>query len=79
MHIEEESFFRSVMFLYEGAKTCVEVDSALSDVFGVKLRTHQVFVLSPFLAVVVDVVAELAGESVLTELLCADDLVLMSD
>ena len=41
---------------------------------------QQAFELSPFLfAVVIDVVTELARESVLGKLLYADDLVLISD
>ena len=55
------------------------MDSELSVEFVVKVRMHQVSVLSPFLfAVVVDVVTELASEDLLSELLYADDLVLMS-
>ena len=41
---------------------------------------HQVCVLSPFLfALVVDVVTEFAREGAISELLYADDLVLMSE
>ena len=41
---------------------------------------YQGSVLSPFLfAVVVDVVTELTREGMLSELLCADDLVLKSE
>ena len=59
-----EVLIRSVMSLYEGAKTGVRVDS----------------VLSPFLfAVVIDVVAKFAMEGALSELVYADDLVLMSE
>ena len=54
---------RSLMNLYDGAKTRVKVDSELSEEFEVKVRMHQGFVLSPFpLAVVVDVVIEYARE-----------------
>ena len=64
----------------EGAKTSVRVDSELSHEFEVIVGMHQGSVLSPFLfAVVVDVVTEFAGEVVLSELLYADDLVLMSE
>ena len=50
---------RSVMSLYEQAKTRVRVYSELSEEFEVKLLMHQGSVLSPFLfAVVVDVVFE---------------------
>ena len=41
---------------------------------------HQGFVLSPFLfAVAVDVVTKFARQGALCELLCADDIVLMSE
>ena len=44
------------------------------------MRMHQGSVLSPFLfALVVDVVTEFAREGVFSELLYADDLVLMSE
>ena len=52
---------RSVMSMYEGAKTIVRVDSELSEEFDVKVGMHQGSVLSPFFfAVVVDVVTEYA-------------------
>ena len=55
------------------------MDSELSEEFEVKLGMHQGSVLSPFLfAGVVDVVTEFAREGALSELLYADDLVLMS-
>ena len=38
---------RSVMSLYEGAKTKIRVDSKLSEEFQVKVGTHQIIVLSP--------------------------------
>ena len=54
---------RSVMSLYEGAKTRVRVDSVLSEELEVKVEMHQGSVLPPFLfAVVVDVVTEFARE-----------------
>ena len=68
------------MSLYEGAKTRVRVDSELSEGLEVKAGMHEGSVLSPFLyAMVVDVVTELAREGTLSELLYADDLVLMSE
>ena len=41
-------FVRSVMSLYEGAKTRVRVDSELSDEFEAKVVMHQGSVLSHF-------------------------------
>ena len=71
----QEVLARSVMSLCEGEKTIVRVDVELSLEFKVKLETHQGSVLSAFLfAVVVDVVTELAGDGVISELLYGDDL-----
>ena len=67
------------MSLYEGAKTSVRMDSKLSEEFEVKVGMHQRSVLSHFhSALVVNVVTEFAREGALSELLYADDLVLMS-
>ena len=44
-----EVLVRSVMSLYEGAKTKVRVDSELSEEIEVKVGMHQGSVLSPFL------------------------------
>ena len=56
------------------------MDSELSEEFEVKMGMLQRSVLSPILfAVVVDVVTEFARDGVLSELLYADDLVLMSE
>ena len=75
----QEVLVRSVMSLYDGAKTRVRMDSELSDEFEVKVGMHQGSVLSPFLfAVMVDVVTEFVRKGALSELLHADDLVLMS-
>ena len=74
-----EALVRSVMSLYEGAKTRVRVDSELSEEFEVKVGMHQGSVLSPFSTVVVDVITEVAREGALCEILYADDLVLMSE
>ena len=66
--------------LYEGSKTRVRVDSELSEEFEVDVGMHQGSVLPPFLfALVVDVATEFAREGALSELLYADDLVLMSE
>ena len=55
------------------------MDSELSEEFEVELQMHQGSVMSSFLfAVVVDVVTELSIADVLSELLYAVDLVLMS-
>ena len=57
----QEVLVRSVMSLYEGAKTRVTVDSELSEEFEVKVGMCQGSVLSPYLfAVVVDVVTKFA-------------------
>ena len=58
----------------------VRLDSELTEDFEVKVEMHQGSVLSPYLfVVVVYVVTELARESVLSELLYAVNLVLMSE
>ena len=70
----------SVMSPYEGAKTRVRVVSELSEEFDFESGMHQVSVLSPFLfALVVDVVTEFAREGALSELMYAEDLVLMME
>ena len=75
-----EVLVRSAMSLYEGEKTSVRADSDLSFEFEVKLGMHKGSVLSSFLlTLVVDVVTEFAREGVLSELLYADDLALMSE
>ena len=58
----------------------VRVDSELSEEFEAKVGLPQGSVLSSFFfTVVVDVVTEFAREGALSELLYADDLVLMSE
>ena len=74
-----EGLVRSVMSLYEGAKTRLRVDSELSEEIEVKVGMHQGSVLSLFFALVVDVVTEFARGRALSELLHVDDLVLMSE
>ena len=67
------------MSLYEGAKTRVRVYSELSEKFEVKVMMHHGSVLSHSLFVlVVGVFTELA-RGALSELLCVDELVLMSE
>ena len=54
-----EVLVRSVIRLYEGAKTRVRVDSELSEELQAKVGMHQGSMLSPFLfALVVDIVNE---------------------
>ena len=74
----QEILGRSLMSLYDGAKTRVRVHSELSEEFGVKIWMHQGSVQSPFLfAVVADVATKFARKCALDELLYADDLVQM--
>ena len=71
---------RAVMSLYEGAKTRVRVGLELSEEFEVKVGVHQRSVLSPLVfAIVVDVVTESVRNGLMSEMLYADDLVLMSE
>ena len=71
---------RTVMSLYNGAKTRVRVGSAYSEEVEVKVGVHQRFVLSPLLfAIVVDIITENARRGVVNELLYADGLVIMSE
>ena len=74
-----EILLRSVMSLYEGAKTRVRVDSELSEEFEVKVWMHRRSVVSPFIFYVVVDVAEFAREGALSQLLYVDDLVLVSE
>ena len=71
-----EVLVRSVIHLYQGAKT--RHDCELSEEFEVKVGMHQGSVMSPFLLAVVDVITELEREGELSDLLYAGDLVLMS-
>ena len=74
-----EAMVRSVMNLHVGAMTRIGVDSELSEEFDVKVGMHQESVLLPIIfAVVVDAVTEFASEGAPSELLYADDIVLMS-
>ena len=71
---------RSVINQYDGAKIRGRVDSELSWEIDVKVVMHQGSVLSHFfLEDAVDVVIGMAKEGVLSELLYADDLMLMSE
>ena len=62
-----EVLFRSVISLYEGAKARVRVDSELSEQLEAKVGKQQGSVLSPFFAVVVDVLTEFPRDSALSE------------
>ena len=67
------------MALYTEACTLVRTDAGLSKRFEVKVGLHQESVLSPLLiAVVMDVVSSEARSGLPSELLYADDLVLMA-
>ena len=71
---------RAVTSLYEGAKTRVRVGLELSEEFEVKVGVHQGSVLSPLVfAIMVDVVMESVRNGLVSEMLYADDLVLMSE
>ena len=75
-----EVMVRAVVSLYCGAKTRVRVGPAYSEKFEVKVGVHQESLLTPLLfALVVDVITKNARRGVANELLCADDLVLMSE
>lgn len=71
---------RAMTSLYEGAKTRVRVGLELSEEFELKVGVHQGSVLSPLVfAIVVDVVTESVRNGLMSEMLYADDLVLMSE
>ena len=75
-----EVMVRAVMSLCDGAKTRVRMGSAYSEKFEVKIDVHKGSAQSPLLfAIVVDVIKENARRVVVNELLCADELVLMSE
>ena len=69
---------RSVMSLYDGARTRVREDSELKEEFEVKVKVAPRICAFLF-AVVVDVVTEIARDGALSELLSAEDLGLMSE
>ena len=71
---------RSVMSPYEGAKKRVRVDPEFLEAFMVKVGMQKGFGLTPlFFVVVADVVKEFARLGALSELLYADDIVLISE
>ena len=81
---EEERYTRvmvtAVMSLYEGAKTRVRVGLELSEEFEVKVGVHLGSLLSPLVfAIVVDIVMENVRNGLMSEMLYADNLVLISE
>ena len=70
-----EVLVRSVVSLYDGAN---KSQSGMSEKVEVKVQIHQRSALSPILFAVVVVAIELTREGVLSELLYADDLLMMS-
>ena len=67
------------MALYTEACTVVKTDAGLSESFDVKLGLHQGSVVSPLLiAVVMDIVSSEARSGMPSELMYADDLVIMA-
>ena len=67
------------MALYTEACTVVRPDAGLSESFEVKVGLHQGSILSPLLfAAVMDGVSSEARSVLLSELLYADDLVIMA-
>ena len=75
----DEWLIRTVMALYSEACTVVRTDAGLSESFEVNVGLHQGSVLSPLLfAAVMDVVSSEARSGLPSELLYADDLVIMA-
>ena len=75
----DEWLIRTVIALYTEACTVVRTDAGLSESFEVKVALHQGSVLSPLLfAAVMDVVSSEARSGLPSELLYADDLVIMA-
>ena len=75
----DEWLIRTVMALYTEACTIVRTDAGLSESFEVRVGLHQGSVLSPLLfAAVMDVVSSEARSGLPSELLYADDLVIMA-
>ena len=75
----DEWLIRTVMVLYTEACTVVRTDAGLSESFEVKVGLHPGSVLSPLLfAAVMDVVSSEARSGLPSELLYADDLVIMA-
>ena len=66
----QKILIRSVMGLYEGVKTRIRVDSELSVEFEVNVGMHQGSVLSPFFALVADIVTEFARGCAKSVIVC---------
>ena len=75
-----EALVRVVMWLYKGVRTKVKVGTHLSEEFDVNAGVHQGSALSPLLsAIVIGVVTSKIKESMLQEILCMDDIVLIAE
>ena len=74
-----EALVRSVMSLYDDAKTGVRLNYKLPEMRDGNVGMYHGSVLSPFPSAVVVDVTEFVREDTLSELLCVDDLVLMSE
>ena len=76
----DEWLIRTVMALYTEACTVVRTDAGLSESFEVKVGLHQGSVLiPPLFAAVMDVVSSEARSGLPSELMYADDLVIMAN
>ena len=75
-----EAMVRSVMSLYEGAKTRVRVGLELSEVFVVKVSVHQGSAFSLLLsAIMLDMITKSVRNGLMGEMLYVDDLLLTSE
>ena len=75
----DERLIYTFMALYTEACTVVRIDAGLSESFEVKVGLHQGSVLSSLLfAAVMDVVSSESRSGLPSELLYADDLVIMA-